>query len=89
MRLSAEDFRFLWTCLNTAILVGAPIISLLFLLFVACTKTATPSQIETITVVQGQRTIDYAAKLAACRAVGREAGTYAAYDACEAEAGLK
>jgi hypothetical protein len=33
--------------------------------------------------------LDHAGKLAHCQGVGREAGTYAAYDACVVDGGLR
>lgn len=33
-------------------------------------------------------TLDYSGRLAHCQDVGRDAGTYAAYEACTGEAGL-
>lgn len=44
---------------------------------------------EQVTVVEGTRLVDFSSKLEACRQAGREAGSYAVYEACEHEAGLR
>jgi hypothetical protein len=73
----------LW--LLTAASVGA-VFPVALLMTLDCGGPQPP--VEQITVVQASKLGDYIDKLAHCRAVGREAGSYAAYAACEADSGL-
>jgi hypothetical protein len=55
---------------------------LLCLLCIGCAASAP-------TVSDGQKVLSNDQKILACEAVGRDAGTYAAYYACTVEAGLR
>lgn len=59
-------------------------LSLLVLALAACGGSSTPP----VTVQDGNRLGTYQDNLSRCQAVGRDAGTYSAYEACTKEAGL-
>ncbi len=53
------------------------------LLFIGACAAPSPS------AKAGKELEDHAAKLLKCRSEGREAGTYAAYEACKKDAGVE
>jgi hypothetical protein len=59
-----------------------------FALLVMQACGSSPPKPAAPTVQDGAKIVDYAAALAHCRDVGRDAGSFAAYVACEKDAGL-
>lgn len=54
-----------------------------FFLLAACGRVEAPSAADGVILV------DHASTLLKCQNVGREAGTYAAYEACKKDAGVE
>ena len=62
--------------------------ALLCLALVGCPPVDATQPPTPITIVQAHSVTAEGDALARCRAVGRDAGTFAAYEACTKEAGL-